>query len=102
MSHLFHESFRSGPFCCPLLVGDEMNVFKALIIVICVICIAESLSLGEKECISDFLSAWPDLGSLVPPWTSNASSACDNPPFKGITCTEGPEKHVIGLYDRIH
>lgn len=63
------------------------------------ICTAAALSVSEEKAIKDLLTAFPDLGSLSPPWTSNASEACIYPPFKGITCSDSPKNNVIKLYE---
>ena len=57
-----------------------------------------ALSEGEEKVINDLFQEWPVLHSVSPPWTSNASEACDVP-FGGLTCSQGLEKHIIGLYD---
>lgn len=63
-------------------------------------CLERSIALteGEETTILDFYQTWPALAHLSPPWSPNASIACDNPPFQGLECSEGPEKHIIGLY----
>lgn len=57
-----------------------------------------ALSEGEKIALSDLLKEWPFLGSLSPEWTSNSSEACIGP-FKGLSCSNGPDQHILSLYD---
>lgn len=59
---------------------------------------AYALSDGEKTAIGSLLLKNPYLSLLSPPWTSDPSLACDEPPFKGISCSKGSEKHITGLY----
>jgi Leucine-rich repeat (LRR) protein len=56
-----------------------------------------SLSSRELEAISSLSEEWPVLRSLVPSWTLNASEACNDPPFYGLTCSGGPDPHVVSL-----
>lgn len=73
----------------------------AIILLFYWICTATALSGGEEQAIKDLLIAFPILGHLRPPWTSNASEACNKPPFKGIMCGDSPEIHVTELYDQL-
>lgn len=57
-----------------------------------------ALSQGEETAISDLFQEWPFLGSLSPPWTSNSSEAC-NAPFQGLVCSDGPDQHILSLYE---
>lgn len=57
-----------------------------------------ALTEGEKSTILDFYNSWPGLDHLSPPWGPNASKACDSPPFQGLGCSVGPEKHIVSLY----
>lgn len=59
-----------------------------------------ALSSRELEAISSLAEEWPVLRSLVPSWTLNASEACNDPPFYGLTCSGGPDPHVVSLYDK--
>ena len=71
--------------------------FPVLFLLILTLKVSVALSEGEETAIADLFKEWPFLGSVVPPWTSNASQAC-NAPFKGIKCSEGPDKHILSLY----
>ena len=57
-----------------------------------------ALSGSELEAISSLYEAWPALRNARPMWTSNASEACNEPPFAGLSCSGGPDPHVISLY----
>lgn len=59
---------------------------------------AHALSEGEKSVVGSLLLGNPYLSLLSPPWTSNSSLACEEPPFEGISCSDGSEKHITGLY----
>lgn len=73
---------------------------RAIVLVLLLICfdLAFGLSEGETRAIEDFVQEWPYLQGLSPPWSSNASKACDNQPFHGIECSDGPDKHIVDLY----
>lgn len=59
---------------------------------------AQAISEGEKTALNDLLRNFPHLGFLSPPWASNTSAVCGNPPFQGLECSDGPEKHILSLY----
>ena len=60
--------------------------------------VVTALSQGEKTAITEILQEWPFLNTVSPPWTSNASVACDAP-FKGLKCSDGADQHILSLYD---
>ena len=68
------------------------------------ICLGISFALteGEKTTILDLYKSWPGLDHLSPPWSLNASKACETPAFQGLECSEGPDNHILGLYVSNH
>ena len=60
--------------------------------------VVTALSQGEKTAITEILQEWPFLNTVSPPWTPNASEAC-NAPFKGLKCSDGADQHILSLYD---
>lgn len=59
---------------------------------------ALALSEDEKQGLSRILNEIPLLSNMSSPWSQNVSLACDTPGFYGITCSDGPDPHVIGMY----
>lgn len=83
--------------------GDSVNMrILVFILLFLSIDLVFGLSEGETKAIEDFVTEWPYLQDLFPPWTSNASKACEDPPFNGIECSEGPDKHIVGLYAKFY
>ena len=58
-----------------------------------------ALSETELTAISALYNEWPPLRLQTPPWTANASEACNDPPFSGLECSVEGESHVTSLYD---
>jgi hypothetical protein len=57
------------------------------------------LTEGEIGALKSILSIWPSLETASPPWTEwNISLACNKPFAFGLSCSEGPDPHVIGMY----
>lgn len=56
------------------------------------------LTSGEEGAIADILESFPHLREESPPWNYNVSLACDEPPFYGLTCSNGPDPHVLKMY----
>ena len=59
---------------------------------------AHALTVGEKSAIEAIFNHFPVLGQSTPPWTSNASEACSEPPFYGLSCSDTSDPHVVSLY----
>lgn len=78
-----------------------MKPLIVLLLLISSAFISSALTPGEISAIEAIYQNFPKLGIIDPPWTSNASNACGTPGFEGITCSLGPEPHVLGLYDTI-
>ena len=60
-----------------------------------------ALTSGEENALEGLLSQFPSLTTCTPPWTSNVSVACDDPPFYGLSCSNGDDKHVLKMYGAI-
>ena len=56
------------------------------------------LSVGEIETLQKIYESSFGLRAVDPPWNSNASSACDPPGFYGVSCSPGPDPHILSLY----
>ena len=77
----------------------KMKLVICILVLVVSITASTALTQGEKEAISALYDEWSDLRLAHPPWTSNSSAACDEPPFQYITCTDGPDPHVSSLYE---
>ena len=57
------------------------------------------LTQNEEGALSSLAEQWPSLRRLPVPWsTTGAAYACEQPVWSGLTCSPGPESHVIALY----
>lgn len=89
--------FHSLPHADAVLMS-----YKCLYVVLLLLAAAYStsaLTTEEESAVLALLTSFPALASVSPPWSTNASSACDNPPFYGLECTNEPDKHILTLYD---
>lgn len=60
-----------------------------------------ALTEGENEALSAILDSWPILASPSGGWDKNVSKACEADPFYGLTCSESPDPHVVGMYAQL-
>ena len=75
-----------------------MRLCIILLVVLSLVCSSLALTPEEETALHAFYEAFPGLALASPPWTSNASKACEGPGFYGITCSNDSDTHVIGLY----
>ena len=59
------------------------------------------MSVGEETALQALLDSFPKLTTTQPPWTINVSQACETPSFYGLTCSDGPDPHILKLYESI-
>jgi hypothetical protein len=62
--------------------------------------VSGNLALSESEAFAlrSLTRRWPSLTTLKPQWSLDTSSACVEPFWQGLNCSEGNDPHVIGLY----
>ena len=97
-----------GSFVCTLVhdafiprLFPRMRHILVLFILLSSTLAALALSEDELRAIEGLREAFHGLDTLQSrPWSSNASAACDPPYFYGLTCSEGPDPHVIKMYVR--
>lgn len=75
-----------------------MKCFIWIVVLLSAIYCTSALNGSEESAILAIATNFPALASAQPAWTSNASSACDSPGFYGLTCSDGPESHILKLY----
>ena len=76
-----------------------MRLLLALLILFVGLGCTFALTKGELAALESFHQSWTNLSLQQPPWTSNYSTACDNPPWFGLTCANiGDEMHITELY----
>lgn len=75
-----------------------MRCFIALLFILSVVYSAHGLSAGEIKALEALYSNLPQLGRQQPPWTANATAACDHPVWYGLECSKDPDQHVIRMY----
>lgn len=75
-------------------------VKPCLILILCLYCpkSAFGLTSGEESALASLLRNFPVLGGFTPPRWSNVSIACNDPVFNGLTCSDGPDPHVLAMY----
>lgn len=83
-----------------LSLGSPPSMRYLLVLATLVCCLAATcaLSASEEGALQEVFAAWPDFGRQPLPWSLNFSSACDPPGFRGVTCSNDSDPHVIGLY----
>lgn len=69
-----------------------------LVLVISIAFSAQALSDGEQVTLQNILETMPNLNILGNGWNSNTSTACTEPVFYGLTCSNDTEPHVVKLY----
>jgi hypothetical protein len=57
-----------------------------------------SLTQRELDGVASLIEDWLQLSHTSPPWQSKNTSAVCDVPFYGVTCSDGPDPHIIGLY----
>lgn len=62
---------------------------------------ALALTSDEQTALIELRSSIPNLRALPAPWIADPTEACDSDYFEGVTCSDGPDPHVIGLYEAI-
>lgn len=75
-----------------------MRPSLVLLILAFAVAAADALSQSELKALEALGTSFPVLATKYPPWTSNISAACDSRPFYGLTCSDGPDPHVLELY----
>lgn len=78
--------------------SPRMRFGLLLLLLLAVVISTNALTLGEESAIEAFLNSFPQLAHVTPPWSSNTSLACSEPPFYGVSCSSDPDPHVVGLY----
>lgn len=79
-----------------------MFLIRILIVLFALSICTSALYTHEELALSEIYESVEGLRRVSPPWRSNVSAACEHPVFYGITCSEGPNPHVIGLYVHIN
>jgi hypothetical protein len=79
-----------------------MNRYWPLIWILSAV-VSQNLALteGEQLALISLTAHIPILTSTTPPWSTNAANAfkaCDKPHWYGLSCSSGPDPHVIELY----
>ena len=94
--------FQSHPCRSPWLsqcrYSSTMKCHLTTLVLICLAFSVACLTDGEKSALQQLVFNFPLLNSTNPPWTSNISSACAQPAFYGLNCTNGDDPHVVGMY----
>lgn len=75
-----------------------MPRFLVLVLLLLAVSLAKGLTEGEKEALEEFKTNWTGLQAATPPWNRNVSTACDVPVFYGLSCSNGPDPHILELY----
>ena len=57
-----------------------------------------ALTQDEETGLEALLTNFPALASMEPSWSTNVSEACRDRPFYGLTCSDGPDQHVLKMY----
>lgn len=75
-----------------------MKHLIAIVLLVALLSGSSALTSGEENALKALLHSFPALADAAPAWSSNTSAACDLLPFYGVTCSDGPEKHITRLY----
>lgn len=80
------------------LTNRAMTKLLALILLLWLVSVAYGLTRGEKDALEAFQTTWPGLQLVTPSWNRSVLTACDPPVFYGLTCDNGPDPHITGMY----
>lgn len=76
----------------------RLRPLLAFLLLLALLLGSEALTAKEETAVREFMGAFPVLASASPPWL-NASDACNNPPFYGLSCSNDTDPHILGLYE---
>lgn len=69
-----------------------------LVFLLLAVSFANGLTEGEQQALKEFQLKWPGLQRIQPAWIRDVSTACDEPVFYGLTCSNESDPHVTELY----
>lgn len=62
---------------------------------------ALALTGPEEKAVFALMESLPNLRLQPYPWLNDSTKICDHDLFEGLTCSDGPDKHIIGLYEAL-
>ena len=77
---------------------STMKLFLLLSLLLSTVYGSNALAAGEIVALEKLLATFPALQAQTPPWSANTTLACEPPGFYGLTCSEGPDRHILKLY----
>lgn len=76
-----------------------MRSFLVLLLLALTVFAVHGLSGQELDALTALGNRFKILTTASPPWRLDAiDTACNNPPFYGLTCTDEADPHVVGMY----
>ena len=76
------------------------DIVLGVCLVLALVWCSEALSQGELASLKDLGESWNYFNTSSRPWLRDAlANACDVPPYYGLVCSEGPDPHVLKLYE---
>lgn len=95
------KKFKFSALSTCLTTKAMLRRSLAILLLLSVACASSAITPGEQSAIRAVLKHFPDLEYHVLPQWSADRDPCAYPPFYGITCSNGTDPHILGLYGRL-